>query len=109
MTGPKSERLAGGVAVITGGASGIGLAFARAYAEKGAHVVIVDIDESAMEQARAHLLPPGPLSTASAWTCRTPASIAELGDFASGLGSLSRGVFERRRHLDRVHGVGHRG
>lgn len=89
MTGPKSERLAGGVAVITGGASGIGLAFARAYAEKGAHVVIVDIDESAMEQARAHLAASGAPVDCIRVDLQDAASIAELGDFASGLGSLA--------------------
>jgi NAD(P)-dependent dehydrogenase (short-subunit alcohol dehydrogenase family) len=46
---------AGKVAVITGGASGIGLAIAQRAASEGMVVVIVDIDEDALAPARAQL------------------------------------------------------
>jgi NAD(P)-dependent dehydrogenase (short-subunit alcohol dehydrogenase family) len=39
-----SERLAGKVAIVTGGASGIGLAAARRFVEHGATAIIADID-----------------------------------------------------------------
>jgi NAD(P)-dependent dehydrogenase (short-subunit alcohol dehydrogenase family) len=42
-----TSRLRGRVAVITGGASGIGLATARRLAAEGAHVVIADLDVEA--------------------------------------------------------------
>jgi NAD(P)-dependent dehydrogenase (short-subunit alcohol dehydrogenase family) len=41
------QRYDGRAAVITGGASGIGLATARRLASEGAHVVIADLDEKA--------------------------------------------------------------
>ena len=41
----------GSVAVITGGASGIGLATAHALAAKGAHIVLADINEQALQSA----------------------------------------------------------
>lgn len=43
------------VAVITGGASGIGLATARLLAGRGARLVIADIEQSALDQAIADL------------------------------------------------------
>jgi NAD(P)-dependent dehydrogenase (short-subunit alcohol dehydrogenase family) len=44
-------RLEGRVAIVTGGANGIGLAIARRYAAEGARVVIADIDTAGGEAA----------------------------------------------------------
>jgi NAD(P)-dependent dehydrogenase (short-subunit alcohol dehydrogenase family) len=48
MTDPFRER----VAVVTGGASGLGLAMARAMAGRGARLVLADVDEAALAAAR---------------------------------------------------------
>lgn len=52
------KDLAGKVAVITGGASGIGLATARALAKDGMRLVLADIEQSALDTA-AHELSTG--------------------------------------------------
>ena len=48
-------EVAGRTAFITGGANGIGLGIARAFARAGAKVGLVDIDADALERARAEL------------------------------------------------------
>ena len=45
----------GGVAVVTGGASGIGLALGRAFAARGMHVVLADIEAGPLDRAAAEL------------------------------------------------------
>jgi NAD(P)-dependent dehydrogenase (short-subunit alcohol dehydrogenase family) len=52
----------GKVAVVTGGASGIGLALCTRFAEEGAHVVLSDLDRDA---CRRHAAPIGALPVAA--------------------------------------------
>jgi rhamnulose-1-phosphate aldolase/alcohol dehydrogenase len=52
---PKPKPLAGRVALITGGAGGIGLATARRLVDEGACVMICDIDKDALAEAEAEL------------------------------------------------------
>ena len=52
---PKPKPLAGRVALITGGAGGIGLATARRLMDEGACVVLCDIDRDALAEADADL------------------------------------------------------
>ena len=49
------EHLSAKVAVITGGASGIGFATARRLASRGVRLVLADIEESALDRAVAEL------------------------------------------------------
>jgi NAD(P)-dependent dehydrogenase (short-subunit alcohol dehydrogenase family) len=50
------------VAVVTGGASGIGLALCTRFAKEGAHVVLSDLDQEACDR---HAAPIGALSVAA--------------------------------------------
>ncbi|MBM4362847.1 MAG: SDR family NAD(P)-dependent oxidoreductase [Deltaproteobacteria bacterium] len=49
------EHLSGSVAVVTGGASGIGLALGKRFAAEGMQVVLADVEPGALEQAVAEL------------------------------------------------------
>jgi len=56
-------NFAGAVVVITGGASGIGLATARAFHDRGAHVVLADINQQGLQRAEQHIRQHNPEST----------------------------------------------
>jgi len=63
----NSSRLAHKVAVITGGASGIGRAIARTFAAAGACVFVLDIDEAAAEAVVDEIVQAG--GSAKAYPC----------------------------------------
>ena len=53
------EQLAGRVAVVTGGASGIGLAMARRFGAEGMRIVLADIERPVLERAAGELAADG--------------------------------------------------
>ena len=52
-------RMAGRVALVTGGASGIGAACAKRLAQAGASVLVTDVDQNLGEQVVAEILDAG--------------------------------------------------
>ena len=55
MRNDNGQKLAGKIAVITGGSSGIGLATAKRFVEEGAHVVITGRREKELKEAAAFI------------------------------------------------------
>ncbi len=74
---PRLLDLAGRVAVVTGGARGIGRACAARLAEAGAAVLAADVDLEAARTAAAEL---GPPAAAAEVDVRVEASLRALAD-----------------------------
>ena len=70
------------VAVITGGAGGIGMAMARAFAARGAKLVLADLDESALASAVAELEKSGAAALGVQTDVSRVESVAALADAA---------------------------
>lgn len=83
----SSRRLQDRVAVVTGGAQGIGFAIASRLAAEGAHVVIADINDAKARQAAQRIADAGGAASARP---------VDIGDDAS--------VAALARHMDNTHG-----
>ncbi len=77
--------LIGAVAVVTGGASGLGAASARALADRGAHVAVVDLPDSAGAELAEEI---GSRSVFAAADVTDEDQVAAALDQADGLGPL---------------------
>ena len=76
------QELTGKVAVVTGGASGIGLGLARRFAAEGMAVVIGDVEEAALEKAVGELLAGGADVSGVVTDVSDPAQMQALADTA---------------------------
>jgi NAD(P)-dependent dehydrogenase (short-subunit alcohol dehydrogenase family) len=74
------KDLGGRVAVVTGAASGIGLAIARRFGEEGMRVMLADVEASALEKAARELADAGFEVAAAACDVRSWDSVASLAD-----------------------------
>ena len=80
---PDLTVLAGGVAIVTGGASGIGFALAEKAIRHGMHPVIADIDAGAITEAEAKLGPVAKAAGVAAFGFTVDVSSEEhVGEFA---------------------------
>jgi NAD(P)-dependent dehydrogenase (short-subunit alcohol dehydrogenase family) len=78
----------GRLAVVTGGASGIGFALAAAAAERGMHIVLADVRADALEDAAARLRGSGAAVTTVAADVSRLDDIERIARTAFGLGSV---------------------
>lgn len=77
-----------GTVVVTGGARGVGRAIARGLAERGAHVILADVDGGAARAAAAQLREEGLRVHAQAVDVADEDSVAVLADVAERDGRL---------------------
>lgn len=84
-----SGQLTGRVALITGGASGIGAGVAKVFAAQGAHVVIGDLDTSGASDFAASLRDAGHLATGYRLDVTSRAEINDtVGQIENALGGV---------------------
>jgi len=84
------KNLEGNVALVTGGASGIGLALASAFANRGVKLVLADLDGSALRDVSASLVEQG-IDVLAVQT--------DVTDQAS-MQALAEATYERFGHVD---------
>ncbi len=76
------------VAVVSGGASGIGLALGEALGRQGASVILADVDEATLEPAAAQLRASDIDATGYLVDLRDPAAVTRLADHAASQGTI---------------------
>ncbi len=77
------ERFQDKVAVITGGASGVGLGIAKALAAEGAQIVLADVEIAALGRASSELEQQGSPVWSRATNVADPHSVKQLCDFVA--------------------------
>lgn len=85
-----APRLRGKTAIVTGGASGLGLATALRFAEEGANVVCVDLDKETTERAAAEVAATG---------AQTLSVVGDVTDEAS-MGAMAQATVHRFGRID---------
>ncbi len=78
LTGEAMELTAGKVAVVTGAASGIGLALAERFARAGLDVVLADVEETALQAAAQQIASLGVKTLAVPTDVSDEAAVNEL-------------------------------
>jgi acetoacetyl-CoA reductase/3-oxoacyl-[acyl-carrier protein] reductase len=103
QSNPLQRRLTGRVAIVTGGANGIGRACALRLAQEGARVAIIDLEQDALQEtARAFENAPPPLLAAGDCTRREEVEAffsrveAELGGVDILVNNVGQGARERK-------------
>ena len=95
---PAGGLLSNRIAVVTGGAGGIGAATAQLFARQGAHVVIADVDTERAQQTADEITTSGGSAFAVVTDVRDADQVA----------ALARSVLERHGRVDAlVNNVGH--
>lgn len=119
----SSTAFDGQVAIVTGAASGIGAATARILAQRGAHVIAADLDETRLSAVTNDIVASGGAATAIATDISNPDAVAALVAAAEQAGALRvlvnsagiTGILGSRLHelpieeFDRVIGINLRG
>jgi NAD(P)-dependent dehydrogenase (short-subunit alcohol dehydrogenase family) len=82
MTAAELFDLSGKVAVITGGAGGIGVVYARALCEAGASALIADLDADAARRTADDLAAKGHATAGTGVDVRSPESAAAMAQAA---------------------------
>ncbi|HLY55645.1 MAG TPA: SDR family oxidoreductase [Stellaceae bacterium] len=98
------KRLEGKIAVVTGGANGIGLGCARRFAEEGADVALIDLEGDALAAAAETLAPYETRVLTQAADCTDRAAITgfierverELGSVDILVNNVGQGARERK-------------